>query len=73
MAGVIFLLIVAGLIEGLVSPRSDRPLSWKLAVSGATAVVMLAWLAFGGRDRTSQRAAALDLEVPVDDRGADGP
>lgn len=73
MAGVIFLLIVAGLIEGLVSPRSDRPLSWKLAISGATAVVMLAWLAFGGRGRASEGAAPLDLEVPVHDRRADGP
>ncbi|HEX6251391.1 MAG TPA: stage II sporulation protein M [Gemmatimonadaceae bacterium] len=72
MAGVIFLLIVAGLIEGLVSPRSDRPLSWKLAISGATAVVMLAWLAVGGRGRVSQGAAPLDLEVPVHDRRADG-
>lgn len=72
MAGVIFLLIVAGLIEGLVSPRSDRPLSWKLAISGATAVVMLAWLVFGGRDRPSQRAAPLDLEIPVHNRRADG-
>ena len=71
MAGVIFLLIVAGLIEGLVSPRSDRTLGWKLAVSGATAVAMLAWLALGGRGPVSQRAATLDLEVPVHDGRAD--
>jgi uncharacterized membrane protein SpoIIM required for sporulation/uncharacterized RDD family membrane protein YckC len=73
MAVVIVLLLVAGLIEGLVSPRADRPLSWKLAVSGATAVVMFAYLALGGRGRTaSERTAALDLEISVDDGRADG-
>ena len=37
-------LIVAGVIEGLVSPRPDWPLGWKLGVAGATGVVMLSYL-----------------------------
>jgi uncharacterized membrane protein SpoIIM required for sporulation/uncharacterized RDD family membrane protein YckC len=71
MATVIVLLIVAGLIEGLVSPRTDQPLSWKLGVSGLTAVALLAYLVFGGRGRNSERAASFDLEVPIDDSGAE--
>ncbi|CAN5188808.1 hypothetical protein BH23GEM2_BH23GEM2_09720 [soil metagenome] len=72
MAVVVLMLIVAGLIEGLVSPRADRPLSWKLVVSGATAVVMLAYLVLGGRGHTeSEGTASLDLEIPVNDGRAD--
>ena len=40
-------LIVAGVIEGLVSPRPDWPLGWKLGVAGATGVVMLGYLVQG--------------------------
>jgi hypothetical protein len=40
------LLLVAGTLEGLVSPRV-WPLSWKLAISGATAVLMLGYLSLG--------------------------
>jgi uncharacterized membrane protein SpoIIM required for sporulation/uncharacterized RDD family membrane protein YckC len=70
---VILFLVVAGLIEGLVSPRADRPLSWKLAVSGVTAVGLLAYLVFAGRGaRASEGAAPLDLEVAVHDGRADG-
>lgn len=42
------LLLVAGTLEGLVSPRV-WPLSWKLAISGATAVLMAGYLSLGRR------------------------
>ncbi|HEY0969833.1 MAG TPA: stage II sporulation protein M, partial [Gemmatimonadales bacterium] len=48
VAGTTLLLLVAGLIEGYVSPLV-WPLAWKGAVSAATAVVMIAWLVMGGR------------------------
>lgn len=44
------LLIVAGTLEGLVSPRV-WPLSWKLTISGVTAIVMLGYLSLGRRVR----------------------
>lgn len=43
-------LLVAGTLEGLVSPRV-WPLAWKVAVSGATAVLMLGYLSLGRRVR----------------------
>jgi uncharacterized membrane protein SpoIIM required for sporulation/uncharacterized RDD family membrane protein YckC len=72
LPAVILFLLVAGLVEGLVSPRDDRPLSWKLAVSGFTAVALLVYLIFGGRGTASERTARLDLEVPINDGSADG-
>jgi uncharacterized membrane protein SpoIIM required for sporulation/uncharacterized RDD family membrane protein YckC len=44
------LLLIAGTIEGFVSPIETWPLSWKLAVSGATAVFLAFYLS-GGRRR----------------------
>lgn len=44
------LLLVAGTLEGLVSPRV-WPLSWKIAVSGITALLMLGYLSLGRRVR----------------------
>ena len=46
VAGASLMLVVAGTIEGLISPR-DWPLAWKLAVSGATAVLLLAFVSLG--------------------------
>lgn len=70
MGAVVLLLLVAGLIEGLISPRTDQPLTAKLAVSAATAIALAAYIAFGGRASTgSDRAASLELEVPVDNGG----
>ena len=42
------LLLVAGTLEGLVSPRV-WPLSWKLGISAATTVLMLGYLSLGRR------------------------
>jgi uncharacterized membrane protein SpoIIM required for sporulation/uncharacterized RDD family membrane protein YckC len=44
------LLLVAGTLEGLVSPRV-WPLEWKFWISGTTAVLMLAYLSLGRRTK----------------------
>ncbi|MGH7635117.1 MAG: stage II sporulation protein M, partial [Gemmatimonadaceae bacterium] len=43
------LLIVAGTIEGLVSPRTDIPIGVKIAIAVTCAVVLLAYVLLGGR------------------------
>ncbi|HEY7877872.1 MAG TPA: stage II sporulation protein M [Gemmatimonadaceae bacterium] len=43
------LLIVAGTIEGLISPRTDISVSTKLAIAASCAVVLLAYVLLGGR------------------------
>lgn len=48
------ILLVAGSIEGLVSPRV-WPISWKLAVSATTAVLLVGYLSLGRLTRTSGR------------------
>ena len=50
-------LLVAGTLEGLVSPRV-WPLSWKLTISAITAVVMLAYLSLGRRPSSSLTTTA---------------
>ena len=57
------MLLVAGAIEGLISPRS-WPLEWKLWVSAATAV-LLAFYATRGR-----RPDAPDEAIPADQSDA---
>jgi len=47
-------LLVAGTLEGLVSPRV-WPLTWKFAISGVTAVIMFAYLSLGRWSRGSAR------------------
>ena len=54
IAGSSLLLIVAGSLEGLVSPIPTWPLSAKLAVSAATAVLFAAYLRGGVRRRVSR-------------------
>ena len=46
-------LAVAGTIEGLISPRV-WPIQWKLVVSGATAIAMIAYIALGWRTTSDQ-------------------
>ena len=72
IAGSSLLLLVAGTLEGFVSPIEWWPLSVKLAVSAATAVALVEYLRLG-RDGTataavpSERPAALEFEVSIDD------
>jgi len=47
------LLLVAGTLEGLVSPRV-WPLEWKLAISGVTAAIMVGYLSLGRRRLATQ-------------------
>jgi uncharacterized membrane protein SpoIIM required for sporulation len=64
------LLIVAGALEGMVSPIPWWPLSLKLMVSATTLVLLVAYLR-GGMERAvapSESAASLDLEIPIDRR-----
>jgi uncharacterized membrane protein SpoIIM required for sporulation len=51
------LLICAGTLEGLVSPRV-LPMAWKLAISATTAVGLVAYLSLGRGDDKSQDAGA---------------
>jgi uncharacterized membrane protein SpoIIM required for sporulation len=57
LGGCVPLLVVAGLLEGLVSP-SALPTSAKLAVGGGATAVMYAYLLLAGRDHSSVRAFA---------------
>lgn len=64
------LLVVAGSLEGMVSPIPWWPLSLKLIVSAMTLVLLVAYLR-GGIERStvvSERPASLDLEIPIDGR-----
>jgi uncharacterized membrane protein SpoIIM required for sporulation/uncharacterized RDD family membrane protein YckC len=62
------LLLVAGTLEGFVSPIETWPLSWKLAVSGATVVFMVAYL-LGGTGRQAPSPEPEPQPVPNDALG----
>jgi len=53
------LLLIAGTLEGFVSPIETWPLGWKLGVSAATAVFLVVYL-LGGRTRASPAPVSLD-------------
>ena len=59
------LLLIAGTLEGFVSPIETWPLSWKLAVSAATAVFLAAYLS-GARKRVVP-APVIDTPPVMDD------
>jgi uncharacterized membrane protein SpoIIM required for sporulation/uncharacterized RDD family membrane protein YckC len=79
------MLIVAGSLEGMVSPIPTWPLWQKLAVSGATLVILTAYLSGGARrrreaptntlpaptlgDNLLELSPRFDLEVAIHDRG----
>jgi uncharacterized membrane protein SpoIIM required for sporulation len=65
--GVASLLVVAGLLEGFVSP-SDLPAPAKYAIGAGSAVLLYSWLLLGGRTRRD-RPAGLQLDGPP--RGAE--
>jgi uncharacterized membrane protein SpoIIM required for sporulation len=64
--GVIPLLVVAGLIEGFISP-SDAPVATKFAIGAAGLIVLAGYVSLAGR--RLHHAALLDGEVAIDDRG----
>jgi uncharacterized membrane protein SpoIIM required for sporulation/uncharacterized RDD family membrane protein YckC len=66
LAGAALFLLVAGSLEGMVSPIPYWPLSLKLIVSATTLVLMIAYLRGGAG---LQQPVSLDLEIPVDDGG----
>ncbi|MDQ6828232.1 MAG: stage II sporulation protein M [Gemmatimonadota bacterium] len=47
IAGSTFLLLIAGSIEGMISPKRDWPIEWKLAVSLATALFLIFYITRG--------------------------
>ena len=53
--------MIAGTLEGFVSPIETWPLSWKLAVSGATAAFLAIYLS-GGRARRAEPSAVVSGE-----------
>jgi uncharacterized membrane protein SpoIIM required for sporulation/uncharacterized RDD family membrane protein YckC len=57
VSGAALLLLVAGTLEGFVSPIPYWPIEWKLAVSGVTAVMMYVYVrGVGGRVTTARPA-----------------
>jgi uncharacterized membrane protein SpoIIM required for sporulation len=60
VAAATLFLAVAGTIEGLISPRV-WPITWKLAVSTATGVAMLVYIALGWR--STRTATALERKA----------
>ena len=64
IAGSTVLLLIAGTIEGFVSPIETWPLSWKLGVSAVTAVFLVIYL-MGGRRRRAAPATSPPPEPPV--------
>jgi len=66
MACSTIMLVVAGSLEGMVSPIPYWPLSLKLDVSAMTLVLLIAYLRGGAG---SKKTARLDVEVAIDDAG----
>jgi hypothetical protein len=61
------LLLIAGTLEGFVSPIETWPLSWKLAVSAVTAVFLVIYLMGGTRsaDVAPARAPAPSIDADL--------
>jgi uncharacterized membrane protein SpoIIM required for sporulation len=57
IGGTAMMLVVAGTIEGFISP-SDLPREVKLTLAALFALLLVVYLAFAGRDEPARRAAA---------------
>src|SRR6185503_828495 len=63
VAAATLLLLVAGTLEGFVSPIEWWPLSAKLAVSGATALLLVLYLASGRRSHSGEQTGGEQHEL----------
>ena len=57
LAASVIMLIFAGTIEGLISPRSDIPLGIKFGIAGLSALALLSYASLGGRGTTADQVA----------------
>ena len=58
------MLLAAGTIEGLISPRSDVPFAVKASVSAATAVLLAFWFSRGRGDEEELAAEEFAYNEP---------
>jgi hypothetical protein len=58
------MLLAAGTVEGLISPRTDIPFAVKASVSAATAVLLAYWFSRGRGDEQESPAEEFAYSEP---------